>query len=347
MSIQVRPVRLAKPAHDLSKDASEPRSGNRTLKLRNDLGRNSDAERILNDAQRTSLARSVGAAIGDHVAIVAAAAAGYLAVAAALAASTVGMSLLALATNLVAVAISTRGMRGLENLVHEAAHYNFSRNKKLNDRIASWLVAAPLFQNLRLFRDGHGPHHKDLGGPEDPDLARNRRFHMDVLDRGSTWRYFRAQLRQLPQYAVQWFRAVGTDRRTLALGLAWHAVACCAIAGLLNASLLTVLGCWAAYWLVPFLVLLPVLRFTAEADEHTYAGATTIAEATVSNLGWFQRAMIHPHGDGYHTLHHLRPGIPHHRLPQAHHRLLSDAYEAYGRNLRVRTRTLQVPQRLQ
>jgi fatty acid desaturase len=144
----------------------------------------------------------------------------------------------------------------------------------------------------------------------------------------------------LVRYTAAWFRDIGTDPRTLGGCVLWHASAMAGIATVSGLGPLDALACWALYWCVPFFLVLPILRFIAEAEEHVYAGATTIGAATVSNLGWLHRWMFHPHGDGYHALHHLRPAIPHHRLAIAHRRLLTVAAESYGAGLRVRMQLL-------
>jgi fatty acid desaturase len=60
-----------------------------------------------------------------------------------------------------------------------------------------------------------------------------------------------------------------------------------------------------AEWLVAFPVALPLVRFVAESSEHVYEGTSTVFDATITNLGFLQRFMFHPHNDGYHTVHHL------------------------------------------
>jgi fatty acid desaturase len=96
-----------------------------------------------------------------------------------------------------------------------------------------------------------------------------------------------------------------------------------------------------ALWLAGYLLVLPVIRFLGETSEHVYTGAESVFDATVSNLGRMQRLFIHPHNDGYHTVHHLWPGIPHHALRGMHELLMVEDWDGYGRRLRHRTRLLE------
>jgi fatty acid desaturase len=60
-------------------------------------------------------------------------------------------------------------MHGLLILMHDAAHYKFCNNKKLNDLICNIAITFPLFVNLYHWRSVHFAHHRDTGGEEDPD----------------------------------------------------------------------------------------------------------------------------------------------------------------------------------
>ncbi len=98
-----------------------------------------------------------------------------------------------------------------------------------------------------------------------------------------------------------------------------------------------------AEWLVTLLVALPILRFVAESGEHIYTGTDTVFDATVSNVGLLHRIVVHPHNDGYHTVHHLWPGIPHYRIHRVHRHLLRHDADGYANRLRYRTHVLQEP----
>jgi fatty acid desaturase len=284
----------------------------------------------------TDLPRTVAAALADHALILLLAAAGYA-----------GWLYLPEALALFAHALVFLGVvrcqRGLECLVHEGAHYNWARRRRLNDLLVNALAALPVFSTVAAFRTAHKRHHEQFGTPEDPDRKRYYLRTLDGLDRSSWLPFLKGVLARLGPYALDWWRAVGSGLVALALGLAWHALVVVlplgALLGWHRAAWL-----WGVYYLLPLVFFLPLLRFIAEAGEHVYAEARSVLDATVSNLGWGHRWLIHPHGDGFHLLHHLCPAVPHHRLRRAHDILAKLDPEGYGRRHRCRTRILQEPE---
>jgi fatty acid desaturase len=77
-----------------------------------------------------------------------------------------------------------------------------------------------------------------------------------------------------------------------------------------------------AHMLVAFGLVLPVIRMLGESGEHRYLAGDTAFNATISNLGWAHRWVIHPHGDGHHSLHHLWSSVPHHQIRRMHQTLV-------------------------
>jgi fatty acid desaturase len=126
----------------------------------------------------------------------------------------------------------------------------------------------------------------------------------------------------------------------LVLPVLWTALAAVPV-GLVLGMRGAVVG--ALVWLGSFFVTLPVLRLIGEASEHVYSDSDTVFDATISNLGRWQRLLIHPHNDGYHTVHHMWPGVPHHALRRLHEALLDHDPDGYGRRLRFRTHILVPP----
>ena len=117
---------------------------------------------LLQEFQATSLPRSVAAAVTDHVAIFG------LVVGALVAYAALPLGA-ALALNFVALVGVARFQRGLECLVHEASHYNWTRRRRLNDALANLLAALPVFSTVQEYRVGHFVHHRKKGTADDPD----------------------------------------------------------------------------------------------------------------------------------------------------------------------------------
>ena len=61
----------------------------------------------------------------------------------------------------------------------------------------------------------------------------------------------------------------------------------------------------------------------------------TAFNATISNLGWAHRWIIHPHGDGHHSLHHLWSSVPHHQIAKMH-LTLAELDKALGQKVSVK-----------
>lgn len=243
-----------------------------------------------------------------------------------------------------AVIVIARQLRALENLVHEASHYNWSRHhRKVNDFLATAVAALPVGARIADYRAGHLRHHGAFGTRTDPDLLRYQALHLESLDRRSLPTFTSAVVRRLPAYQRGWFREIGVNPLVSLLPLGW-AVLFIGIPATTLAGPQTA-GPALAVWAVGYLVALPAIRFVAESSEHIYAGTSTVFDATISNLGWLQRHLFHPHNDGYHTVHHMWPGVPHHQLARLHRRLLSDDPSGYGDRLRYRTKVRQHPVR--
>jgi fatty acid desaturase len=238
-------------------------------------------------------------------------------------------------------------LRGLECLAHDGAHYNWWReSRKGNDLLADLLVAAPMLSSIAAIRRSHDRHHGAWAGATDPDLRRydgDRLHDLCLRARFAPWRFALEIIARLPGYAASWFRAIGTSPAVAARGLAWHV--CVLLFPLAMAfGVHDALVYWGAFFAVPFIFVLPVIRLIGEADEHDYQAAT-IFEGTISNIGFWARFLIHPHGDGYHTLHHVAAWIPGPELGRAHEWLRRADPHGYGAQMRLRLGVLADPRR--
>lgn len=295
------------------------------------------ARDFLKECHRTRPWLTVLTALGDHAVILALAAGIYW--------SWLNLHpafLLALYP-LAAVGI-VRSLRGLENLVHEGSHFNWSRsNHRLNDLLCNLLAAVPVFSNVVRYRPGHKLHHFQFGTDEDADLGRYQVLGIEGLSRSHPFLFAAGIARRIVAYVVGWWKVIQTRPLVLGLSLLWHA-AFLILPASLAVGLGTALALWAAFWMGPFLLFLPWHRFVAEAAKHQYEGQETVFDATISNIGFIHRLLLHPHNDGYHLLHHLFPGIPHHQLRRAHRGLSRIDPVGYGEALRHRTHVLEEPE---
>ncbi|HWM91067.1 MAG TPA: fatty acid desaturase [Thermoanaerobaculia bacterium] len=237
-----------------------------------------------------------------------------------------------------------RSMRGLENLVHEGSHFNWSRSDHgLNDLLCNLLAAVPVFSDVVRYRPGHKLHHFSFGTDEDADLGRYQVLAIEEISRRNPIAFAAGIVRRIVAYVIGWWKVIQTRPAVLGKSLLWHAVFLILPAAL-ALGLGTALALWLAFWIGPFLLLLPWHRFVAEAGKHQYEGQETVFDATISNIGFVHHLLLHPHSDGYHLLHHLFPGIPHHQLARAHRGLAQLDPGGYGEALRLRTHILEDPE---
>jgi fatty acid desaturase len=237
-----------------------------------------------------------------------------------------------------------RSQRALENLVHDGSHFNWSRSDhRLNDRLCNLLAAVPVFSNVARYRPGHKLHHFSFGTEDDADLERYQILGIEGLDRRRPLRFALGIAHRIVRYVIGWWRVIHTRPAVLLTSLLWHAVFLI-LPLALAFGIGPALGLWLAFWIAPFFLVLPWHRFVAEAGKHQYEGQETVFDATISNVGLVHRLLLHPHNDGYHLLHHLFPGIPHHQLGRAHRGLSKLDPSGYGEALRMRLHVLEEPE---
>ena len=73
-------------------------------------------------------------------------------------------------TLLVLLLIAAR-QHALGAIVHDASHYRFTKNKRLNDLIANIFVTFPSWTSISGYRYRHMLHHSDTNTENDPDYV--------------------------------------------------------------------------------------------------------------------------------------------------------------------------------
>lgn len=236
-----------------------------------------------------------------------------------------GINALSIVVYLFAITLIASRQRALECLIHEAVHVNLSPNMKFNDRLAWILAALPLGHNVITERRSHLiGHHKYFWDLErDPDYRRYRQIGIDRLPAHS----YRELLYILTEGFIPYIKSTvpafflpqHEEIKTKYLRLAFWVLA------LLLSIVMNILIPLVFYWFVPFFTMLMLIRYIGEASEHAALECTDEFGTTRNNLGWFNKAFIHPHGDAYHLIHHLYPKIPFYRAARAHRLLLQDS----------------------
>jgi fatty acid desaturase len=222
---------------------------------------------------------------------------------------------------------------GLAILMHDAAHGLLFADRRLNDRVGSWLCAFPVFTSLTLYRPYHLQHHRFTQQAEDPDLSLSQAF---PTSRASLRRKILRDLTGQTAFlrrGEQIRRALGPAEAPIRdqLGNLWRTEKGPLIA---NFGLLAGLSAAGYWWLYPVMWLLPLatwyqfvsrIRNIAEHavvpdnDDPLRNTRTTYANPLV-------RLLVAPFWVNYHLEHHLFMFVPCWRLPQAHRALLDGGH---------------------
>lgn len=259
---------------------------------------------------RTSLVMSVAVAVSDWVWIAALGYAGLESL------TRYGWTFSTILHLFVLWPLCARAQRGLENLTHEASHFNFYRqSKKINDAFANSVCAYWVLISVEMFRETHEFHHRYFGSQADPDKTRFNRLNLDQMPRQSPYKLMLYLLRVLPTYVTDYWNQFSDKKGQLIKSMVSHAVLVILVSITVYEHFWLL---WIIYFWIPFIFYLPVHRFFAEAEEHRYQDAETEFGATFSNIGWFQRWFLHPHGDAFHLLHHMLPQVPHWKMTFGH-----------------------------
>ena len=220
-------------------------------------------------------------------------------------------------------------MRALENQVHEASHNNLFATPALHQHL-QFLYAFPVFRIVQDYRRTHLLHHKYLGDPrKDPDILRLFSIGLDRLPEKSFWYLF-----GLPITGFLTYEYITTTFLEF-----WRSSTCWLSKSGFWASILMILALqelllqFIYYYLVPFLVILPVIRYWAEISEHLGLDLRSCLGSSRTNIGFIHRWYLNPHNDGYHTVHHLCSQVPFYLLPRAHKQLMERSMDFAGKSV--------------
>lgn len=219
-------------------------------------------------------------------------------------------------TTPVALLILGNRQRALGNILHDAAHRNLTRNRRLNDLITRALIAPLLFLSLSRYRDLHFRHHLDLGAQgADPDLIPIPRL------KARSW-VQALSLNALSQPAI-----VGSIFGHLLDGavpwqgrlyiVAWWAMLCWLLAAAVGPE---TAGGVLIVWLVARATAFHLITTFREMCDHhgLVPGGVFSFTRDVKATGLWS-VLIHPRHNAYHLTHHLLPAVPYYHLPQAQH----------------------------
>ena len=209
---------------------------------------------------------------------------------------------------------------GLIALMHEAAHWRLSPDPRINDVVARWLCAYPMWADLRGYRRRHHLHHRHTLQPDDPDAASftsPHAFSRELLrDLGAV-----SALRQVIGWAGWRGRAGETWRRLrgplTANALLWAVLA---VAG--HGHLYVIL------WLLPMATWHQLVNRIRTIAEHGLVADRddALRNTRTVGAGLAARIFIAPYWMNYHLEHHLLVFVPCWSLRRAHALLLAKGH---------------------
>jgi fatty acid desaturase len=226
---------------------------------------------------------------------------------------------------LLAVVVIASRVSSLGGLVHEAAHYNLAKNKRLNDWLAHlfsvWLLLGSV--SLKAYRTSHLTHHKYANTRRDPDPPLLGMKNIEGV--GDVLRFFGGGLVFPVVYFVKFFWARPLLQKVIAiaaLSLFAYALPALALKLLL-------------YWIIPLLTVYSLFVFirlnaehnAVESDHELYRSRTV--HATL-----FDRLTVAPQYVGYHLAHHVYPSVPFFRRKELDEALMAESTE-YRANAHV------------
>jgi fatty acid desaturase len=195
-----------------------------------------------------------------------------------------------------------------EGMLHEAAHYNLFKSRRLN-HLGEIFYGLPFFCTVAQYQPEHRVHHAKLGDAEDKLVGEYRRFGLYGNKVNAAWLWFGKPVLGFPIYYVSL-----VTLRPWTEGVKIVAFWAVALATFYRFDLLHVL---LLYWIVPLLWSNYAFVYWSEVENHYNTSSGT--RTNVSRL-----YNLLTHNGGYHAVHHKYPSIPWFHLRAAHERFFPD-----------------------
>jgi fatty acid desaturase len=228
-----------------------------------------------------------------------------------------------------AVLVVGARMHALAILMHDATHFRFLKNRKLNDLITNVVSMYPVFTSIEKYRKNHLSHHLNLNTEHDPDWVAKlgkreftfpkskAEFLLTTLSYFTLVQGVRDAMWFLQRFGGKSEKSAGNRRESIQK-LVFY---------VLLFTSLTLLGGWKAYlmyWIVPYLSTFFMFQYIRSVAEHfgelSYDHLLTSTRTIRTNL--IERFFFAPHHVSFHIEHHLYPGVPYYHLPQLHQLLM-------------------------
>lgn len=214
----------------------------------------------------------------------------------------------------------------LSLFIHEAGHFNIHPDKKMNDRLATWLLCLPFGLSVKSYRKIHWQHHVHLGTPQDTEISYfNALTPLFILETLTGIHLLRTMLKKSSATVLNEDQ-LRESKRMLLAGFIFHAL-------LLTAFILS--GHWpfALAWCAGFGVFFPFFATIRQLLEHRDELAHHTADFTRQPHGKISRLFVHSilsssfgaAGFTRHLIHHWDPQLSYTQLGAAEKFLLDCA----------------------
>ncbi len=230
---------------------------------------------------------------------------------------------------------------GLAILHHEAAHKTLFRTPWLNDVLADWLCARPIWNDVRKYRAHHFMHHTKTGQAGDTDLSLVAPF---PTTRASLLRKFARDLsgltgikyfigRVLMDAGILKWTVANDVVRLPQEGRHWWDYPLDFLknsTGMLITNTALFAALWAsgypwlyAVWVLSYVTPFPFFLRIRSMAEHACTEKTTdmFLNTRTTRAGFLARATVAPINVNYHIEHHVMASVPYFRLPLMHRML--------------------------
>lgn len=211
---------------------------------------------------------------------------------------------------LVAIVVIAGRQHGLLSLLHEAVHGLLFSRKSMNHLMANLFCILPLGNTFNTFARSHLNHHKFLNTKLDPEWYKKTtqgwKFRKNL--KGFLYLAFMECLvRNLRGRALKFlniFKGTENSRNHRWLFFAYYLIL---FGALIHFKLL---GLFAIYWLVPYLLVLPLISFSRSLAEHFGLEYDSELSSSRNVRPSVLNQFFIPHDTGLHLTHHLFPGVP-------------------------------------
>ncbi|MGV8891749.1 MAG: guanitoxin biosynthesis L-arginine gamma (S) hydroxylase [Burkholderiaceae bacterium] len=220
--------------------------------------------------------------------------------------------------------------RALATILHESAHKTLSKNRKLNRILGTYLSGYQIFQTFDAYSRSHViNHHVKLGDTElDPDFKHYKESGIFKEKNRSTFigKYLFKPILCLNIYKTVRYllinRLLNTENKSEFIRMLFSIV--------FFSALGTAIVGWKfylIYWLIPYLTTFQIITWFIELAEHypLVQHAQYDLYATRNRFSHFIESLFTSiHGENFHLIHHLFPGVPFWKMEKAHEILLND-----------------------